>query len=55
MADTLTNLVASLILLKDEIVNVLVSHRWVLPPLSITQQEEVNATPVLTINTKDWC
>ena len=41
MADALPNLAASLTLLKDETVHVPLSHKWVLPPLPILQQDEV--------------
>ena len=54
MVDALANLVASLTLLKDDIVHVPLCHKWVLPPLPILQQEEVNTTSMLTIDTKDW-
>ena len=53
MIDALTNLAASLILLKDETVHIPIFHRWVLPSLPILQQEEVNATSVLIINNED--
>ncbi|RVW52996.1 hypothetical protein CK203_072695 [Vitis vinifera] len=54
MADALANLAASLTLLKDETVHVPFWHKWVLPPLLILQQEEVNATSVFTIDSEDW-
>ena len=54
MADALANLVASLTLLKDETIHVPFCHKWVLPPLPILQQEEVNATSVFTIDNEDW-
>ena len=54
MADALAKLVASLTLLKDEIVHILVCHKWVLLPSPILQQEEVNTTLMLTIDTEDW-
>ena len=54
MAYALANLAASLTLLKDETVHVPLSHKWVLPPLPILQQEEVNTTSVFTIDNKDW-
>ena len=54
MANALANLATSFMLLKDETVHVHVYHRWILPLLPILQQEEVNATLMLTINTEDW-
>ena len=42
MADALANLAASLTLHKDELVHVPLFRKWVLPPLPILQQEEVN-------------
>ena len=53
MVDALTNLSTSLTLLKDETVHVLICRRWVLPSLPILQQEEVNATSILTIDNED--
>ncbi|KAL6347644.1 hypothetical protein AAG906_026172 [Vitis piasezkii] len=53
MEDALANLAASLTLLKDETVHIPLFHRWVLPPLSILQQEEVNTTSVFTIDSED--
>ena len=54
MVDALANLVASLTLFKDKTVHVPLCHKWVLPPLPILQQEEVNATSVSTIDNEDW-
>ena len=54
MADALTNLAASLTLLKDETIHVPLCHKGVLPQLPILQQEEVNATSVFTIDSEDW-
>ena len=54
MADILTNLVASLTLLKNETMHIPVYHMWVFPLLPILQQEEVNTTLMLTIDTEDW-
>ena len=54
MTDALANLATSLTLLKDENVHVPFYHKWVLPPLPILQQEEVNATLVFTIDSEDW-
>lgn len=54
MANALTNLAASLTLLKNETINIPICHRWVLLSLSITQQEEVTTTSVLTIDIEDW-
>ena len=54
MVDPLANLTASLTLLKDETVHVPLSHKWVLPPLPILQQEEVNVTSLFTIDNEDW-
>ncbi|KAL6324447.1 hypothetical protein AAG906_013051 [Vitis piasezkii] len=54
MADALANLVACLTLLKDETVHVPLCLKWVLPPLPILQQEEVNATLVFIIDSEDW-
>ena len=54
MANALANLAISLTLLKDETVHVPLYHKWVLPQLLILQQEEVNATSVFSIDSKDW-
>ena len=54
MVDALANLAASLTMLKDETVHVPLSHKWVLPPLPILQQQEVNTTSIFTIDNKDW-
>ena len=54
MTDALADLVASLTVLKDETVHIPLCHNWILPSLPILQKEEVNATLVLTIDTKDW-
>ena len=54
MANALANLATSLTLLKDENVHVPFYHKWVLPPLPILQQKEVNATSVFTIDNEDW-
>ena len=54
MADALTNLAASLTLLKDETIHVPLCHKGVLPQLPILQQEEVNATSVFTVDSEDW-
>ncbi|KAL6342933.1 hypothetical protein AAG906_016953 [Vitis piasezkii] len=54
MADALANLTVNLTLLKDETVHVPICHKWVLAPLSILQQEEVNATLLFTIDSEDW-
>ena len=54
MEDAIANLAASLTLLKDETVHVPICHRWVLPPLPILQQEEINVTSVFTIDNDDW-
>ena len=54
MADALANLTSRLTMLKNEIVHVPFCHKWVLPPLPIFLQEEVNATSVFTIDSKNW-
>ena len=53
MVDALANLAASLALLKDETVHVPLCHRWVLPPLPILQEEEVNTTSVFIIDSEN--
>ena len=53
MLNVLTNLAVSLTLFKDETIHVPLCHRWVLPPLPILQQEEVNATSIFTIDSED--
>ena len=53
MVDALANLAASLTMLKDKTVHVPLSLKWVVPPLPILQQEEVNATSIFTIDSED--
>ena len=54
MVDVLANLATCLTLLKDENVHIPLCHKWVLLPLPILQQEEVNATSIFTIDSEDW-
>ena len=54
MANALANLATSLTLLKDMTVHVPLCHRWLLPPLSILQLEEVNGTSIFIIESEDW-
>ena len=54
MANALANLATSLTLLKGETIYVPFCHKWVLPPLPILQQEEVNATSVFLIDNEEW-
>ena len=54
MENALTNLTASLTLLKDKTVHVPFCHRWVLLPLPILQEENVNVISIFTIDSEDW-
>ena len=54
MENALTNLAPSLTLFKDKTVHVPLCHRWVLLPLPILQEENVNVISIFTIDSEDW-
>ncbi|KAI5343511.1 hypothetical protein L3X38_011387 [Prunus dulcis] len=54
MVDALANLAATLVLTKDEVVNLPVCQRWVVPLALGASQEGVNFISVLSIDVDDW-
>ncbi|CAL8156627.1 unnamed protein product [Prunus armeniaca] len=54
MANALANLTPTMALTKDEVVNLPVCQRWVIPLILGASQERVNVISVLSIDADDW-
>ncbi|KAM1132379.1 hypothetical protein FF1_046782 [Malus domestica] len=54
MVDALVNLASSMALEEDEVVDVPVCQRWVIPLVTETLLDDTNIISVLPVDTKEW-
>ncbi|KAM1030458.1 hypothetical protein TB1_033670 [Malus domestica] len=54
MADTLTNVALSMTLEEDEVANVPICQRWVIPLVTEMVLSDTNVISILPVNVKEW-